>query len=203
MCRFLDAPAARPKWTGRGPQATLRAAVNRPYDGCWGIAWEFFFGSRRLAWRTGSGRPSVGYPLMITLHAIGMAVMVGFALVLDARLLGRFAEIPYTALHRFLGLAWIGFGINFLSGSALFTIGAKSFTGVRRGTTIFMAKMTLVVLGGITAAILQNIVAPRVGRLGATNVARATSNSSRWLSIVFWVMAIVMWPSHGLHLAHS
>ena len=33
---------------------------------------------------------------MITCHAIGMGVMVGFALILDARLLGRFADIPYT-----------------------------------------------------------------------------------------------------------
>ena len=44
---------------------------------------------------------------------------VGLALALDMRLLGRFAGIPYDALHRFLGIAWVGFGLNFLSGAAL------------------------------------------------------------------------------------
>ena len=41
-----------------------------------------------------------GYPAMIAAHAIGMAVMVGLALALDLRLLGNFAEIPYSALQR-------------------------------------------------------------------------------------------------------
>jgi hypothetical protein len=115
-----------------------------------------------------------------------MGVMVGFALILDARLLGRFAEIPYTALHRFLGLAWIGFGINFLSGSALFTTQASEYVV----HTIFMVKMTLVVLGGITAAILQNIVAQESAGW-APNVAPTKVQVIAWLSIVFWVTAIV------------
>jgi hypothetical protein len=129
---------------------------------------------------------ALGYPLMITLHAIGMGVMVGFALILDARLLGRFAEIPYTALHRFLGLAWIGFGINFLSGSCLFTTQAAEYVV----HTIFMVKMALVVLGGITAAILQNIVAQESAGW-APNVAPTKVQVIAWLSIIFWVTAIV------------
>ena len=68
-----------------------------------------------------------GYPSMIALHALGMAIMVGLSLVLDLRLLGWFAGIPLAALQRFFGLAWIGFGINFVSGSALFSAQATSY----------------------------------------------------------------------------
>ena len=62
-----------------------------------------------------------GYPTMIALHSIGLAVMVGPAIVLDLRILGRFDEIPLQSITRLLGIAWIGFIINFISGAALFT----------------------------------------------------------------------------------
>ena len=90
---------------------------------------------------------SIGYPMMITFHAIGMGVMVGLSVILDARLLGWFLDIPYSALQRFLGVAWLGFGINFLSGASLFTTQAPDYVV----HVIFMVKMSLVVLGAITA----------------------------------------------------
>jgi hypothetical protein len=131
---------------------------------------------------------------MITCHAIGMAVMVGLALILDARLLGRFADIPYSSLQRFLGVAWVGFGINFLSGSALFTTGSatKYIWDAEKNhwNWIFMSKMSFVILGAITAALLQNAV----GRDSATwgsGPAPANVRVIAYLSIVFWVTAIV------------
>ena len=59
-----------------------------------------------LAWLEATGlaewarSSSEGYPSMITLHAFGMAIMVGLSLALDLRLLGKFAGIPYTGLQR-------------------------------------------------------------------------------------------------------
>ena len=93
----------------------------------------------------------VGYPLMITLHAIGMAIMVGLSVALDLRLLGWFRDIPYTAINRFLAIAWIGFTINLLSGTALFCMQATMY--VQDGT--FLLKMLFVVLGAIVTAFLQ------------------------------------------------
>ncbi len=66
---------------------------------------------------------ALGYPMMISAHAVGMAVMVGLSITLNLRLLGAFAGIPYSSIYRLLTIAWIGFVVNFLSGSALFTIG--------------------------------------------------------------------------------
>ena len=105
---------------------------------------------------------SLGYPLMITCHAFGMAIMVGLSLALDLRLLGRFGGIPYPALQRFLGLAWIGFGINFVSGACLFSAQATTYIT----DWVFMTKMTLVVLGGDHRRDAANQRQPRLRPLG-------------------------------------
>ena len=129
---------------------------------------------------------SIGYPIMITCHAIGMGVMVGLAYILDARLLGKFADIPYSALHRLQGVAWLGFGINFLSGACLFTTQATQYVV----HTMFMVKMGLVVLGAITAAILQNSVG-RYSTAWGPGAAPGNVRFVAWLSLIFWTTAIV------------
>jgi hypothetical protein len=143
-----------------------------------------------LVWLEATGlaewvRSSIsGYPSMIALHAIGMAVMVGLSLLLDLRILGWFAGIPLQALQRFFGLAWIGFGINFISGSALFSAQATSYIV----DWVFMTKMTLVLFGAITAAILQ----PAVVKAGPSGVVSGGTKAVAAVAIVFWVVAIVM-----------
>lgn len=96
----------------------------------------------------------VGYPMMIASHAIGMAIMVGLALALDMRLLGMFRGIPYAELNRFMSIAWAGFAINFISGTALFV--AQATTYITDGT--FLLKMGFVLAGIITVAILQTAI---------------------------------------------
>jgi hypothetical protein len=143
-----------------------------------------------LVWLEATGladwvRMSVpGYPSMIALHAIGMAVMVGLSLVIDLRVLGWFAGIPLQSLQRFFGLAWVGFGINFLSGSALFSAQATSYIV----DWVFMTKMALVVLGAMTAAILQ----PAVAKAGPAGTVSGGMKAVAAVAIVFWIVAIVM-----------
>ena len=127
-----------------------------------------------------------GYPAAIALHSVGLAVMVGPVLMLDLRLLGRFNGIPYESLSRILGVAWIGFLINFLSGAALFAAQATSYlTNVP-----FLIKIALVLIGAITAAQQQTVIGRHAASWNATGVpgsVRAVAVGS----IVFWVGAIV------------
>lgn len=128
----------------------------------------------------------LGYPSMITLHAFGMAIMVGLSLLLDMRLLGKFAGIPPAAMQRFLGIAWLGFGINFLSGSALFAAQATMYIV----DPVFMTKIVLVFAGAATAAILQ----PQLAKAGSwvNGTAPGGTRAIAALSIVFWLTAIVL-----------
>jgi len=143
-----------------------------------------------LTWLEASGlaewvrASTLGYPSMIALHAVGMAVMVGLSLIIDLRVLGWFAGIPLQALQRFFGLAWIGFGINFLSGSALFTAQATSYIV----DWVFMTKMALVVLGAITAGILQ----PAIATAGPGGQLSGGTKAIAGVAIVFWIVAIIM-----------
>jgi hypothetical protein len=143
-----------------------------------------------LAWLEATGlaewvrSSSPGYPSMIALHAVGMAVMVGLSLLIDLRVLGSFAGIPLQALNRSFPLAWIGFGINFMSGSALFSAQATSYIV----DWVFMTKMTLVLLGAITAGILQ----PAVAKAGPGTELSGGMKAVAGLAIVFWIVAIIM-----------
>lgn len=143
-----------------------------------------------LVWLEATGlaewvRSSIpGYPSMIALHALGMAIMVGLSLVIDMRVLGWFSGIPLNALQRFFGLAWLGFGINFLSGGALFTAQATSYIT----DWVFMTKMALVFLGAITAAILQ----PAVAKAGPGAQVSGGTKAVAAVAIVFWLVAIIM-----------
>jgi hypothetical protein len=128
----------------------------------------------------------VGYPLMITLHAIGMAIMVGLSVTLDLRMLGWFRGMPYTALNRFLGIAWAGFTINLLSGTALFTMQASSYVQ----DITFLLKMFFVLAGVVVAAFLQGAL----NRGSASWSGTAAPGGIRFLAIVSigcWVAATV------------
>ena len=63
----------------------------------------------------------VGYPLVLTVHSIGMAIMVGIVSVVDLRLIGWFKRIPYTALDNLIRVAWYGLAVNVITGAAIFT----------------------------------------------------------------------------------
>jgi hypothetical protein len=61
-----------------------------------------------------------GYPIILSLHAIGMATLVGVALMLTIRVLGFAPSIPVTAMAPYWRVALGGFFLNLVSGSALF-----------------------------------------------------------------------------------
>jgi hypothetical protein len=128
---------------------------------------------------------AIGYPLMITSHGVGMAIMVGLALALSMRLLGAFRALPYSSLPSFLVIAWIGFGINFLSGAALFTTQATSYVT----STPFLIKIALVLAGAIAVGLQQATVGRDAAAVDGPPTAgvRLTAIAS----IVFWVGAIV------------
>lgn len=124
------------------------------------------------------------YPLMETLHTIGMAMLVGALGLINLRVLGYKPELPVLGTRDLLPLAWIGFTINLISGVALFTSDAVYFFG----SWTFRIKLLLVVLGGVNAALLSQSIF-RDAANGA--IERA---SVKWIagsSLVFWIGAIL------------
>ena len=128
----------------------------------------------------------IGYPIVITMHSIGMAIMVGLVLVLNLRLVGAFSRIPYSALSRLLNLAWIGFVINFLSGAALFIAQASVFAT----QASFIFKFLAVVLGASLAGYMQPILDRDAAGWG-TGAVPANIRGLAIASLIVWTFAIV------------
>jgi hypothetical protein len=84
-----------------------------------------------------------GFPLALTIHALGTALVVGFVLIIGLRLLGFFDRIPYTSLNRMFPVIWAALVLQFLSGFLLWV--AKPTRYVEDGA--FVLKSTLVVVG--------------------------------------------------------
>jgi hypothetical protein len=88
-----------------------------------------------------------GFPLLLSIHSIGMGMVVGLLLMLDIRVLGYRKDVPLIAFDRLMNLAWVGFGINAVSGTLLFMADAERLIV----NWPFLVKMVCVVLGGILA----------------------------------------------------
>jgi hypothetical protein len=127
-----------------------------------------------------------GYPLLETIHSIGMAMLIGALGLINLRVLGYKPELPLLGTRELLPLAWLGFTLNAISGSLLFTSDAVYFFS----SWTFRIKIVLIVLGGINAALLGQ----RVFREAATGAAPAPPTAgTKWIavtSLVFWLGAV-------------
>ena len=126
----------------------------------------------------------LAYPGILTLHTVGLALVVGSNAVLDLRLLGAGRRIPLSALEGLFGPLWTGFAVNALSGVLLFVASAE-FTGTK---PIFYVKLGFVFLGLGTARVLQRVVFGRRAALdapipGGTKILAA-------VSLILWAAAI-------------
>ena len=124
------------------------------------------------------------WPTLESLHFLALCTLMGSLMIMDLRLIGFNRLIPLQALRRFFALAWLGFGINFVSGSFLFSAQATSYIV----DWVFMTKMTLVLLGAVTAGILQ----PAVAKVAPGAQLSGGTKSIAGVAIVVWVVAIVM-----------
>ena len=86
-----------------------------------------------------------GWPLALTIHAFGTALVVGLILIIGLRLLGLFELIPYSSLQRLFPVIWVALVLQLLSGFLLWMTKATRY--VADGA--FLLKFGLVVVGAV------------------------------------------------------
>lgn len=91
------------------------------------------------------------YPTVLTLHTVGLALLVGANIAVDLRLLGFGRKIPLETFTIAFPVIWAGFWINTISGAMLFAADATT----KGTTTIFQLKIGLIVLGIINIWLLK------------------------------------------------
>jgi len=99
--------------------------------------------------------PSVwAQPTVLTLHTMGMAVLVGASWVLDLRLLGFTRNVPLSAFRWVFRAVTVGLIVNVVTGVLLFAQRATSL-----GTAMpFLIKMGLVIASVATLVPLRSLV---------------------------------------------
>jgi hypothetical protein len=107
------------------------------------------------------------FPLILTVHAIGFAMVVGTSFAVDLRLLGWLPNVALKGIDRFVPIVWWGFALNLVSGVFLVvTYPTKALTN-----PVFWLKLLLVATGlaalvAIRRGVLRAIESPRTVELG-------------------------------------
>ncbi len=123
------------------------------------------------------------FPLMLSLHAIGMGLAAGINGALALRVLGAAREVRIADLRRFFPVMWFGFWMNALSGVALLI----AYPTKAATNPVFALKMLLIAL----ALVVSRAIARRVFGDRAADEPRAAVRRLAVLSLASWSMAIV------------
>jgi hypothetical protein len=136
-----------------------------------------------------------GYPIILTLHSLGLALVVGVLLVINLRIIGFIAPLPLRAMRPLMTLVWCGLALNLTTGCILFTADAIKFFE----SPTFRFKMLSIALG-IGVAVYFN-----ASVLGATDPQRGGARMPVPLkvmaaaSVAVWIIAI----SLGRYVAYE
>lgn len=84
-----------------------------------------------------------GYPIVLSSHAVGMAILAGIVLMINFRILGLAPAIPLSALKTMFRFAMVGLVINLVSGLMLFVANADAFYE----SNPFRIKIILLIVG--------------------------------------------------------
>ena len=126
-----------------------------------------------------------GYPIMLSLHIVGLAVVVGIFTVYNFRLLGFFNSLEFEPFLDFFRLAWLGLLVNFVSGFTLFSSQATFYV-----TNIpFLVKIFSIISGSLLALKIQlrlrSMVKARENRVTKPN----------WEDRFYAMISLIIWTS--------
>ena len=128
-----------------------------------------------------------GWPLMLSMHAVGLAIIVGVAFTLNLRLLGLFKPIPISALHGLFSVGWIGIGLNVFSGVSLFVAQASFYVT----NFPFLFKITFVILGIGNLYHMQKLLKRDAASWEAAGTVPRKGLVLAGTSFAFWTTAVV------------
>ncbi len=124
-----------------------------------------------------------GYPTVLTLHTLGLGVLVGASTVVNLRVLGFARQFPVASLPSLGPAILAGFVVNALTGLLLFAADAST----KAGQSVFYVKLVCIALALVATVRLMRLV--RQSRDDQA-LARAGARRSAGASLALWVAAI-------------
>jgi hypothetical protein len=95
-----------------------------------------------------------GWPLALTLHEFGTALVLGFIFIICLRLFGIFETIPYTSLRRLFPVVWAAVVLQVLTGLALWMAKPTRYVA----DVAFLLKLLFVIIGIVLTSYLYGFI---------------------------------------------
>ncbi|AZM61726.1 MULTISPECIES: DUF6644 family protein [unclassified Streptomyces] len=129
------------------------------------------------------------YPMAESLHVVGIAVMVGAAMLFDLRLLGAAGRhVPVTSAARWLlPVSWAGFGLVALTGMLMFSANATLLAE----NPAFQLKLALILLAGANALVFRLGPYRRVAVWDTATAAPLPAKAVAVVSLLAWTVVTV------------
>ncbi|MGH9686339.1 MAG: DUF6644 family protein [Candidatus Acidiferrales bacterium] len=124
------------------------------------------------------------FPVIETVHLFGVVILVGFASVMDLRLMGvAFKDYKVSMVaRRFLPWIWAGFVVQVVTGILLFSSEATKMYG----SEVFRFKMLLIAVAGLNAFVFQVLAYRSVEKWENDPVAPFSARFAGTFSILLW-----------------
>lgn len=132
--------------------------------------------------------PSIfAYTSILSLHAIGLAIIVGINTLVALRLLGFVPGIPLQPLRKLFPWMYLGFTINTFSGASLL---AANLTN-DLGNWLFIAKLIFIAFAMVNLELTRIYVFDKPAGAVAAGALPKHSGTFAIASIVLWSLAMV------------
>ena len=128
------------------------------------------------------------FPLLESIHVIGLALVFGTIAIIDLRLLGAAStERPFKRMASdILKWTWVAFALTALTGSLMFITNAS----VYYHNFYFRTKMALLVLAGINMLSFELTLGRTVHRWDRAAAAPPAGRAVAVLSLALWISVI-------------
>jgi hypothetical protein len=143
---------------------------------------DWLANSSYATWVNESG----GWPIALTIHAFGVAVVIGFMAIIGLRMMGLFRMIPYSALKTLIPFIWIAVVFQVISGFTLWM--SKPAQYLADG--MFEVKFTLVIIACIVMAYFQGTLHREAtawdasGKVSPRGVKLVSASCLLWAAVV-------------------
>ena len=132
-------------------------------------------------------RTSWGWPIVESIHFVGLTLLFGSIAAWDLRLVGVAKHVPIAAFHRLIPFAILGFMINAGSGSFFLMTEPDQYVY----NPAFQLKMLCVVLAGINVGLFYLTMFRRVNRLGPGVQGPVLARLNGLVSLALWITVII------------
>jgi len=128
-----------------------------------------------------------GWPLVLTVHEFGTALVMGFIFIICLRLLGLFETIPYSSLNRLFPVIWAALVLQFLTGFALWMTKPTRYVA----DAAFLLKFAFVIVGIILTFYLYGSIKREAASWDAAGAASSRGIKFVAPSLLVWCVVLV------------